>query len=144
MAIEGIKNGYRQCLHLLKATTDNFEQLCETYDFLQVDVLDKRCLDDIIKDLKAGDTDVLGPQSGKELAQDSAFRLVYLVLRKFSGTSDDITKLDNVTSYLVGRLDISPPKSWLIVTGVCEQAVRRSSKQIEPNGDWESGSEDLE
>jgi len=54
VALKGIESGYRQCFRSLPADLSQHRILCETYKFLNVDVLNGLPFVEIIANLKAG------------------------------------------------------------------------------------------
>lgn len=52
-ALKGVELGYRHCFRSLSAELSQYHTLCETYDFLGVDVLGGQSVDDIFVDLRA-------------------------------------------------------------------------------------------
>jgi hypothetical protein len=87
-AFNGIENGFRHCFRQLPIDLEAYHALCETFDFLNVGVLQGKSLDDIISNLKAGkgqyeveykySTFVKGD---KQLARDTAFIFLYQLLK---------------------------------------------------------------
>lgn len=82
VALKGIESGYRQCFRSLPVNLSQHRTLCETYKFLNIDVLNDMSLDAIIANLKVGKTDYnvdYGDRpirGNKELARDTAFQLL--------------------------------------------------------------------
>ena len=56
-ALKGIGSGYRQCFRSLPADLSQHRILCDTYDFLRVDVLGGQSINEISRDLKPGQSD---------------------------------------------------------------------------------------
>jgi hypothetical protein len=86
-ALNGIQSGYRQCFRALPPDLSQHHILCETYDFLGIDVLGEQYVDEIFADLKACKTDYeleykcyLAVKGNKSKARDAAFKLLYLIL----------------------------------------------------------------
>ncbi|KAJ5858279.1 hypothetical protein N7534_003556 [Penicillium rubens] len=57
VALRGLESGYRQCFRSLRGDIPQYYTLCETYDFLGVDVLAGQSIDNIFADLRACKTD---------------------------------------------------------------------------------------
>lgn len=72
---EAVQHGFRRFFHLMPAEAADYNTLCETLDYLAIDVLGRRDLADVIRDLKRK---LLHSADAANLAHDSAFRLVYL------------------------------------------------------------------
>lgn len=79
VALKGIESGYRQCFRSISSNINLYRTLCDTYDFLYVDVCKGRTLGEIIKDLKAAQD--YDEYRNKSKARDAAFKLVYSMLR---------------------------------------------------------------
>tara|TARA_R110002003_G_scaffold2519_1_gene24403 strand:+ start:461 stop:1141 length:681 start_codon:yes stop_codon:yes gene_type:complete len=86
VALKGIESGYRQCFRLMSCHITAYRTLCNTYDFLQVDVCRGRTLNETIKDLKAGQ--VYDEDRDKSKARDAAFKLVYSMLQATFRSND--------------------------------------------------------
>lgn len=82
----------------------DYHLLCETLEFLCVDVLSGRNLRSIMGDLRSG-KDHSDERDVKTLAQDSAFRLVYLFL--LGDFEDDIN--DSDVAYNAALFVVSHP-----------------------------------
>jgi hypothetical protein len=52
VALKGFEKGYRHCLRDLSASLPPHHTLCETHDFLGIEVLGGQSLDDVVTDLK--------------------------------------------------------------------------------------------
>ena len=57
IALKGIESGYRQYFRSIPADLCQHHTLCETYEFLGVDILDGQSINEIFNDLKSGKTD---------------------------------------------------------------------------------------
>ncbi|PVH90115.1 hypothetical protein DM02DRAFT_548407, partial [Periconia macrospinosa] len=86
VALKGIESGYRQCFRSISSNITLYRTLCDTYDFLQVDVCKGRTLGEIIKDLKAAQD--YDEYRDKSKARDAAFKLVYSMLRDTFQSND--------------------------------------------------------
>lgn len=109
VAIEGLQHGYRNVFRRLGCDDlDSFQTLCETYNFLGVDIIDRN-LDEIITDLKAGrpqnaDTWRCG-KGNKSKARDSAFLFLYTLLVEELADipSSDVQKIYNAVCFVVSH-----------------------------------------
>ena len=79
-AYQGAESGFRQCFRALGTDLTEYNTLCDTLDFLCVDTLGGRSTDAVIQDLKSGREDFI-EKGDKATARDSAFRLLYLLLK---------------------------------------------------------------
>ena len=87
-AFQGVESGFRRFFRILGTDLTEYGTLCDTLDFLCVDTLGGRSIASISEDLKSGKgwyDDVYKPpryeRGQKERARDSAFRLLYLLLK---------------------------------------------------------------
>ena len=89
VAFQGIERGYRQFFRNLPTDLSHYRVLFETYRFLNVNVLNGLHKDEVIANLKAGRSD-FDPEErrkipgNKNLARDTAFQLLYLILNASS------------------------------------------------------------
>jgi hypothetical protein len=87
VVLKGIELGYRQCFRSLPANLSQHHTLCDTYEFLCVDILGEQSINEIFNDLKSGKSDY-EPENkryrvvkcNKSKARDAALRLLYLIL----------------------------------------------------------------
>lgn len=111
VALRGIELGYRQCIRYLPADLSQHHALCDTYDFLCIDILGGQSINEISNDLKSGKTDYgLGDTYYKELegnkskARDAAFKLLYLILLgEFKDEIRDSSKVFNAVLFVVSH-----------------------------------------
>jgi hypothetical protein len=111
IALQGIESGYRHCFRSLPASLTQYHTLCETYEFLGVDVLRGQSLDDIFADVKAGKTEYeleykyyTAVKGNKAKARDAAFRLLYLLLLgEFQNEHRDAMKMFNAVVFVVSH-----------------------------------------
>lgn len=87
VALKGIQSGYRQCFRTLPSDLSQHHILCDTYEFLGIDVLGEQHIDEIFTDIKACKTDYeleyknyVAIKGNKSKARDGAFKLLYLIL----------------------------------------------------------------
>lgn len=79
MIDRGINDGFRHFFRRMPTQLRDYRLLCETLEFLCVDVLSRRNVRSIMDDLRSGKND-WNEQDVKSPARDSAFRLLYLFL----------------------------------------------------------------
>lgn len=111
VALKGIEMGYRHCLRSLPADVSQYHTLCETYDFLGVDVLGQQSIDDIFVDLRACKTTYgldykryRAVKGNKAIARDAAFRLMFLMINgKFHDEIKDCAKVYNAVLFVVSH-----------------------------------------
>ena len=87
-AFQGVESGFRRFFRILGTDLTEYSTLCDTLDFLCIDTLGGRSIASISEDLKSGKgwyDDAYRPplfvRGQKERARDSAFRLLYLLLK---------------------------------------------------------------
>ena len=87
-AFQGVESGFRRFFRILGTDLTEYSTLCDTLDFLCIDTLGGRSIASISEDLKSGKgwyDDAYKPplfvRGQKERARDSAFRLLYLLLK---------------------------------------------------------------
>ncbi|GKZ88093.1 hypothetical protein AnigIFM59636_007053 [Aspergillus niger] len=111
IALKGLESGYRQCFRSLRGDIPQYHTLCETYDYLGVDVLGGRSVDDIFADLRACRTDYeleykryQVVRGDKSRARDAAFRLLFLMIRgEFGDEKKDPVKVYNAVLFVVSH-----------------------------------------
>nr|POF02121.1 hypothetical protein CFP56_69036 [Quercus suber] len=130
-AFKGVMTGYRKCFRLLDIDVSLFQQLCNTYAFLKVDVLEGQSLDDISRNIKAGKTDFESETKGnKRLARDSAFRLVYYMLcPSFLDQGQESDKLYNAVLYVISHPGTFKYETRNAVRAVYDSRLQYSVKQ---------------
>ncbi|KAF2714953.1 hypothetical protein K504DRAFT_395814 [Pleomassaria siparia CBS 279.74] len=111
VALKGVESGYRHCFRGIPADISQYHILCETYQFLGVDVLDGQGLDEISANLKAGKPNYeLEYASYEEIrgdkskARNAAFKLLYLMLLgEFRDEKRDAAKVFNAVLFVVSH-----------------------------------------
>ena len=73
VAYVGVEDGFRRCFHLLQGSVDDYANLCSTLHKLGVDVLTGRHFRQIHAEV------LCAKRNQHEVAQDSAFGLIYLL-----------------------------------------------------------------
>ncbi|KUL84886.1 hypothetical protein ZTR_08248 [Talaromyces verruculosus] len=136
-ALEGLESGYRACFRLLPADLSQFHTLCDTYDFLGIDVLGGQSLDDIIVRLKAGKTDYeleykhyRAIKGDKSTARDAAFQLLFLILLcDFKNPAKDSNQVFNAVLFVVSHSGTFKWRIRTVVRAAYEERFVLSSKQ---------------
>lgn len=99
----GIKNGFRQFFRHMPTKLGDYRLLCETLEFLCVDVLSGRNVRSIMDELRSGKDD-WDERNVKSPARDSAFRLLYLfLLGDFESDVKDSNMAYNATMFVVSH-----------------------------------------
>jgi hypothetical protein len=144
VALKGMESGYRQCFRSVPAELFQYRTLCETYDFLCVEVLGGQSVTEIIKDLKAGQTDYeleykryIPIKGNKSKARDTAFKLVYLMLLgEFEDEVKDSTRIYNAVQFVVSHSGTFKWKTRKIVRAAFEDRFVVSAKQMGMLDKW--------
>lgn len=129
VSLKGIELGYRQCFRVMSSDITLYHTLCDTYDFLLVDVCKGRTINEIIKDLKAGQEDYDGYRD-KSKARDAAFKLVYFISRDtFQSNDKHKNTIFNAVLFVVSHPRTFNWKTRNAVRAVCESRTILSIKQ---------------
>jgi hypothetical protein len=145
VALKGIESGYRQCFRSIPAELSQHHILCETYQFLCVDVLSGQSINDIFADLKSGKTDYdfdygQGIKGDKSKARDSAFRLLYLIiLGEFKDQAKDSAKVFNAVLFVVSHSGTFKWRTRTVIRAAYEERFVVSAKQKVVLDKWEKG-----
>ena len=137
IALKGIESGYRQCFRLLPADLAQHHTLCETYEFLCVDVLGGRSINDVIKDLKSCKSDYeleykhyREIKGDKSKARDAAFGLLYLMLLgDLKDESSAGNKIFNAVVFIVSHSGTFKSRTRKAVRAAYEERFEVSAKQ---------------
>ncbi|KAJ5143981.1 uncharacterized protein N7515_002768 [Penicillium bovifimosum] len=147
IALKGLESGYRQCFRSLRADIPRYKTLCETYDFLQVDVLAGQSIDNIFADLRAGKTDdeldykrYRAVKGDKSRARDAAFRLLFLIIRgEFSDEKRDPDKVYNAVLFVVSYPGTFKQSTRIVLRSAFEERFVVSKKQRSQLDRWQMG-----
>lgn len=143
IALKGIESGYRQCFRSLPADLSQHRILCDTYDFLRVDVLGGQSINEIFRDLKSGQSDYDREErreikGDKSKARDTAFKLLYLILLgDFKDEMQDSAKVFNAVLYLVSHAATFKWSTRSVVRAAYEERFVISTKQTAGLDKWE-------
>lgn len=116
VALKGIESGYRHCLRALSTDLAQYHTLCNTYDFLCVDVLGGATIDDIKSELKVAkqEKELCGELMLVylifEQSRNAAFRLLYLILL---GECKDKVK-DSVKIFCAVKFVVSDHENFIL------------------------------
>jgi hypothetical protein len=143
IALKGIESGYRQCFRSLPADLSQHRILCDTYDFLRIDVLGRQSINEIFNDLKSGQSDY-GREERREIkgdkskARDTAFKLLYLILLgDFKNETKDSAKVFNTVLYLVSHAATFKWRTRSVIRAAYEERFVISTKQRARLDQWE-------
>lgn len=147
VALRGLESGYRQCFRSLRGDIPQYHTLCETYDFLGVDVLAGQSIDKIFVDLRACKTEYeldykryRAVKGYKSRARDAAFRLLFLIIRgEFSDGEKDPVKVYNAVLFIVSHLATFKQGTRIAVRSVFEERFVVSAKQRSQLDRWQKG-----
>ncbi|KXG54471.1 uncharacterized protein PGRI_076150 [Penicillium griseofulvum] len=147
VALRGLESGYRQCFRSLRDDIPQYHTLCETYDFLGVDVLGGQSIDDIFADLKACKPDYQLEykryrvvKGDKSRARDAAFRLLFVIIRgEFSDEQKDPAKVYNAVLFIVSHPGTFKQDTRIAVRSVYEERFVVSKKQRSQLDRWRKG-----
>lgn len=145
VALKGIQSGYRQCFRSLPPELPQFQVLCETYDFLCVDVVSHQSIDEIITDLKSCRSDYEREykryrevKGDKSRARDTAFKLLYLMLLgDFKNDKTDSVKVYNAVLFIVSHSSTFKWRTRKVIRAAYEARFILSSKQKAQLDKWE-------
>lgn len=143
IALKGIESGYRQCFRSLPADLSQHRILCDTYDFLRVEILGGQSINEIFRDLKSGQSDYDCEErreikGDKSKARDTAFKLLYLILlTDFKDEMQDSAKVFNAVLYLVSHAATFKWRTRSVVRAAYEERFVISTKQTAALDKWQ-------
>jgi hypothetical protein len=145
VALKGIESGYRQCFRFIPADLSQHHTLCETYDFLGVDILGGQSISEIFRDLKSGKTDYeleykycRAVKGNKSKARDTAFKLLYLILLgEFKDETEDSVKVYNAVLFVMSHSGTFKWRTRTVVRAAYEERFVVSTKQRAGLDQWE-------
>ncbi|OTB09266.1 hypothetical protein M426DRAFT_18641 [Hypoxylon sp. CI-4A] len=148
----GVSKGYRQFFRRMPTQLSDYHTLCESLEFLAIDILAGRKLPDIVRDFRKAKSDY-DPQERREikgnknLARDSAFKLLYMfLLGEFQSDARDSNAAYNATLFVVSHRGIFKHKTRKMVREAFEERFVVSEKQknnlnmwpVAESGTWEA------
>jgi hypothetical protein len=144
IALKGLQSGYRQCIRALPPDLSQHHILCETFDFLGINVLADQYIDEIFADLKACKTDYeleyknyIAIKGNKSKARDAAFKLLYLVLiGEFRDENKDCVKVYNAVLFVVSHSATFKWKTRTVVRAAYEERFVVTVKQMARLDEW--------
>ncbi|KFZ23337.1 hypothetical protein V502_02200 [Pseudogymnoascus sp. VKM F-4520 (FW-2644)] len=119
--------------------------LCETYEFLCVDVLSGQSLSEVIGDLKSGKDDYeleykyyRTIKGNKSKARDAAYKLLHLILSgEFKDEKKDSAKVYNAVMFVVSHANTFKWRTRKVVRAAYEERFVVSVKQTAGLDKWE-------
>ncbi|EEQ35705.1 hypothetical protein McanMca71_007571 [Microsporum canis] len=144
IALKGLESGYRQCFRSLRGDIPQYHTLCETYDFLGVDVLAGQSIDGIFADLRACKPDYdfeyeryRAVRGDKSRARDAAFRLLFLIIcSEFRDEKKDAAKVYNAVLFVVSHPGTFKQATRTAVRSVFDERFVVSTKQRSQLDRW--------
>ncbi|KAF6828515.1 geranylgeranyl pyrophosphate synthetase [Colletotrichum plurivorum] len=138
----GVENGYRHFFRRLPSELSDYHVLCETLEFLAVDVLGGRKLGEVYGDIRNGQYNwgykERGEMGGpKTIARDSAFRLVYLFLMgEFESDVRESKTAFQATLFVISHPSIFMCKTRKMVRKAFENRFDVRAKQAKELKNW--------
>lgn len=140
-----VRKGLRQFFRRMPTRLSDYCTLCKALQSLPIDVLAGRGVRDVIKNMRKGKSD-WDPQERmeikglKDLARDSAFRLLYLILVDVPALAGrDQNSVYNATNFVVSHRRIFKCRTRKMVRAAFEDRFRVSDKQREILDKWPIG-----
>jgi hypothetical protein len=119
-----------------------YQKLCETLEFLAIDVLEGRKLSDLLKDMRRGKSDY-DPEEKREIsavksvARDSAFRLLHMfLLGEFESEASASNMAYNCALFVVSHYGIFKSKTRIMVREAYEERFSVTAKQRQSLDQW--------
>jgi hypothetical protein len=146
-ALRGIQAGYRQCFRSLPPALSQHHVLCETYEFLGINILGDQHIDGIFTDLKTCKTDYeledeyyRAVKGNKAKARDAAFKVLYLMLLgDFENENKDSVKAFNAVLFVVSHPGTFKWRTRTVVRAAYEERFVVSAKQMVRLDQWLGG-----
>ncbi|KFY69461.1 hypothetical protein V496_00230 [Pseudogymnoascus sp. VKM F-4515 (FW-2607)] len=137
------------CFRSLPPDLAQHHALCETYEFLCIDVLGGQSLNEVIRDLKSGKDDYeleykyyRTIKGNKSKARDVAFRLLHLILcGEFENETKDSTNVYNAVMFIVSHANTFKWRTRKVVRAAYEERFVVSVKQRAGLDKWEKKDE---
>ncbi|KAI1475650.1 hypothetical protein K445DRAFT_374462 [Daldinia sp. EC12] len=137
----GVVHGFRHFFRRMPVQLSDYHTLCETLEFLTIDVLAGQTLHDIMKDLRKckpdyefDGTEIRGEKS---LARDAAFRLLYIfLLGEFESEVRDSAMAYNTALFVVSHPGTFKPKTREMVREAFEERFLVTEKQKKGLDQW--------
>lgn len=138
----GLEKGLRQFFRRMPTRLADYRLLCQTLESHAIDVLGGRTLREIMEDMRGAksDWDAAARQKihgCKNLARDSAFRLVYVFLQgKFGSDAGDKNRAYNAIEFVVSHSRIFKYRARKMVREAYRERFQISEKQRKHLDRW--------
>ncbi|RYO86982.1 hypothetical protein DL764_008924 [Monosporascus ibericus] len=138
----GTHDGFRQFFRRMPTQLSDYHVLCETLEFLAVDVLGGRNLHAIMQDMRKAKSDWDREERReikglKTVARDSAFRLMYVfLLGEFGDDVKDSNMAFNITLFVVSHPSIFRYRTRKMIRAAFEERFCMSDKQRRGLDKW--------
>jgi hypothetical protein len=144
VALKGIESGYRHCFRSLPPDLSQHHTLCDTYHFLNVDILGGQSISEIFLDLKSGKSDYeleykryRAVRGNKSKARDTAFKLLYLILLgSFEDEIRDSAMVFNAVLFVVSHSGTFKWRTRTVIRAAHEERFVISPKQRARLDQW--------
>ena len=144
VAYKGVEHGFRQCFRALGTDIDQYHILCDSLDFLCVDVLERSSIKDLFQELKTGKPQYeleykyyREVKSSKSPARDAAFRLLYSIIStEFTSEAVESQTMYNAVLFVVSHRAIFSYKTRKTVRAAYEERFQPSQKQLASLNRW--------
>lgn len=138
IAIKGLRLGFRKCFQLIPADIEEHLKLMRTYKLLEIDVLGKATISDLVKQFKhqSGYGEAV---TSKAITRDTAYKLLLLMSNMQHTTTDDKASLNSLFHAVL--FVISHPRTFkcntrLVIKAAHDQWFEVSSKQKDQLNKW--------
>ncbi|KAI1657673.1 hypothetical protein F4813DRAFT_389408 [Daldinia decipiens] len=147
----GVSNGFRHFFRRMPVQLSDYHTLCETLEFLAIDVLAGQKLRDIMNDLRKckSDYDYDGTEIKglKSIARDAAFRLLYIfLLGEFESEIRDRAMAYNTALFVLSHPGTFKQRTRKMVREAFEERFLVTEKQKKGLDEWpiSDASKDIE
>lgn len=137
-----VQKGYRNFFRRMPPQLSDYHVLCETLEFLAIDIPQRRKLQEIFNDMRAGKND-WDPEERREIrgsrsvARDAAFRLLYLfVLGEFESEVRDRNIAYQAVLFVVSHRGIFKYRARKMIREAFEERFEISDKQRKELDKW--------
>lgn len=147
IALKGIESGYRHCFRSLPPDLSQHHTLCNTYHFLNVDILGGQSINEIFSDLKSGKSEYeleykryREVRGNKSKARDTAFKLLYLILLgDFNDEIKDSAMVFNAVLFVVSHSGTFKWRTRTVIRAAHEERFVISTNQRTRLDQWKKG-----
>ncbi|KAF3057089.1 hypothetical protein GL218_06015 [Daldinia childiae] len=138
----GVSNGFRHFFRRMPVQLSDYHTLCETLEFLTIDVLKGQKLRDIMNDLRKCKSDYdrfdgTGTMGQKSIARDASFRLLYIfLLGEFESEAQDRAMAYNAALFVVSHPGTFKQRTRKMVREAFEERFLVTEKQKNGLDKW--------